>query len=62
MLQVKIYLNINIKTIPLNQGQKPQISPSLKQITDRIANMEGSILLKSQNNYHYPRLDKNVGF
>jgi hypothetical protein len=57
MLQMKIYLKINIKAIPLNQGQKPQISSGLKQITDRIANLEGSILLKSQKNYHYPGLD-----
>ena len=64
MLQMKIYININIKATPLNQGTKPQISPSanilLQQITDRIANLEGLILLKSQNYYHHPRLDKYV--
>jgi hypothetical protein len=45
--------SINSKATPLNQGPKPQISQSdtilLKQISDRIANLEGSLLLKSQN-------------
>jgi hypothetical protein len=56
----------NYKAKLLNQGPKPQISQSdtifLKQISDRIANLEGSLLLKSQNHYNYnrqPRFDSN---
>ena len=58
--------SINNKVKPLNQGPKPQISQSdtilLKQISDRIANQEGSLLLKSQNHYNYnrqPHFDSN---
>lgn len=58
--------SINSKATPLNQGPRPQISQSdtllLKQISDRIANLEGSLLLKSQNHYNYnqqPRFDSN---
>jgi hypothetical protein len=53
---VIIMHSINSKVTPLNQGPKPQISQSdiivLKQISDRIANLEGSLLLKSQNHYN----------
>jgi hypothetical protein len=58
--------SINNKATPLNQGPKPKISQSdtilLKQISDRIASLEGSLLLKSQNHYNYnrqPRFDSN---
>jgi hypothetical protein len=56
--------SINYKPTLLNQGLKPQISQSdtilLKQISDRIANLEGSLLLKSQNHHNYnPRFDRN---
>ena len=56
--------SINSKASPLNQGPKPQISDTilLKQIRDKIANLEGSLLLKSQNHYNYnrqPRFDSN---
>ena len=58
--------SINSKATPLNQCPKPQISQSdtilLKQISDRIANLEGSLLLKSQNHYNYnqqPRFDSS---
>jgi hypothetical protein len=58
--------SINSKATPLNQGPRHQISQSdtllLKQISDRIANLEGSLLLKSQNHYNYnqqPRFDIN---
>jgi hypothetical protein len=58
--------SINYKASPLNQGPNPQISQSdtilLNQISDKIANLEGSLLLKSQNHYNYnrqPRFDSN---
>jgi hypothetical protein len=57
--------SINYKATLLNQGPKHQISQSdtilLKQISDRIANLEGSLLLKSQNHYNNrkPRFDSN---
>ena len=51
--------SINTKATPLNQGPKPQISQSdtilLKQIGDRIVNLEGALLLKSQDHYNYNR-------